>query len=521
MPRHMRQTRVAQKQTEQIYSNHLIIVSNRGPVEYIVSQNKTLKHRRGAGGVVTALLGAVKQREVTWVALAMTEGDRLALKQAHHGLLPSPLSDQPLQLRYIALPKAVYRKYYDIISNQILWFLQHYLLDRYEVSLSAEQMQDAWEHGYCQANQALADAVCAELEREQEPTVVLLQDYHLYLVPAFIRQRPCQQSLILQQFIHIPWPEVRYWQTSLPTNMTQAIYTGLLGNDILGFQTRRDAQNFLESVPAVLADVEVDRDKGIILYSHHCTLVRDYPISISVSEERRIVQSAAGRRAAQQIQPLLGEQTIMRVDRIEPTKNIVQGFQAYEQLLEQHPELQKKVRFLAFLVPSRQSLPLYQRYRNEVLTAIADINQKFARDGWTPISAFVQNDRTQALVALRFYDVLLVNSLIDGMNLVAKEGPIVNQRNGVLVLSRTSGAFQQLESASLPISPADTLETAEALFQALTLSPEERRHKADLARQEVEHNDLQTWIAQQVHDLNALIEAQEDGSADKRQDQAP
>jgi trehalose 6-phosphate synthase len=291
--------------------------------------------------------------------------------------------------------------------------------------------------------------------------------------------------------------------------MTQAIYTGLLGNDIIGFQTRHDAQNFLEGVSAILPDAEIDRDKRSILYQDRRILVRDYPISISGTEERRIVQSAAGRRAAQQIQPLLGEQTIMRVDRIEPTKNIVLGFQAYKQLLEQHPELQKNVRFLAFLVPSRQSLPLYRRYNNDVQTAIDEVNQQFAHEGWTPISTFVQNDRTHALAALQFYDVLLVNPLIDGMNLVAKEGPIVNKQDGVLVLSRTSGAFQQLESACIPISPADMRETAEALFQALTLPPEERRSKADLARQEVEHNDLQTWIAQQVHDINALIEARE------------
>jgi trehalose 6-phosphate synthase len=506
MPSQARKTRAAQRQVEQILTPHLIIVSNRGPVEYTVSQDKTLKHRRGSGGVVTALVGAVKQMEATWVALAMTEGDRLALQQAHDGLLPSPLPDTPLQLRYITVPKVVYRKYYDIISNQVLWFLQHYLLDQQDGSLSPEQMQDAWERGYCKANQALADAVCAELDRDAEPAVVLLQDYHLYLTSAMIRKRHYNRSMILQQFIHIPWPEVRYWQTSLPTNITQAIYTGLLGNDILGFQTRRDAQNFLEGVPAVLPEAEIDRDKRTILHQDHRTLVRDYPISISVSEEQRIVQSAAGRRAVQQIQPLLGEQTIMRVDRIEPTKNIVQGFQAYKQLLEQHPELQKKVRFLAFLVPSRQSLPLYRRYNNDVLAAINETNQQFACDGWTPISAFVENDRTQALAALQFYDVLLVNPLIDGMNLVAKEGPIVNKRDGVLVLSRTSGAFQQLELACIPISP-DARETAEALFQALTLSPEERHSKADLARQEVEHNDLQTWITQQVHDINALIEA--------------
>jgi len=152
-----------------------------------------------------------------------------------------------------------------------------------------------------------------------------------------------------------------------------------------------------------------------------------------------------------------------------------------------------------------QALSIYRRYRKEILKLIEDINQKFGRNKWTPIQAFVQNNRTQALAALQFYDVLLVNPLIDGMNLVAKEGPIVNQRNGVLILSRTSGAFQQLEEASIPISPADMVETAEALYKALTLSPEERRQKAELARQIVEHHDLKAWIAQQVRDISFII----------------
>jgi trehalose 6-phosphate synthase len=291
----------------------------------------------------------------------------------------------------------------------------------------------------------------------------------------------------------------------LPTGITQAIYNGLLGNDILGFQTKRDAENFLEGVPALLDDVDVDVEDAAIVRQSHRTLVRDYPISISVEEERRIVHSTAGKRAAQDIRPLLGEQTIMRVDRIEPTKNIVRGFHAYAYLLERHPELYGKVTFLAFLVPSRQRLSLYRRYREEILKLIEEINQKFGRNGWTPIQAFVQNNRTQALAAEQFYDVLLVNSVMDGMNLVAKEGPIVNQRNGVLVLSRTSGAFQQLEEGSIPISPADMVETAEALYKALTLSPEERRQKAELARQSVEQHDLKTWIAQQARDISSLI----------------
>ncbi len=354
-----------------------------------------------------------------------------------------------------------------------------------------------------QVNQKIADAVSMEIERGEGNALVMLHDYHLYLVASKIRERHPQTTI--QHFIHIPWPEVRYWNSSLPTSITQAIFSGLLGNDIIGFQTRNDAQNFLDGVSDFFSDATVDRDERVIDYQGHRTLVRDYPISISVSEERNSVQSSGGKRAAERVKPLLRTYNLMRVDRIEPTKNIVQGFKAYETLLEQHPELREQITFLAFLVPSRQTLPLYRSYQNEVLNIIEHINQKYGSHGWKPVQSFVQNDRTMALAALQFYNVLLVNSLIDGMNLVAKEGPAVNQVDGVLVLSRTSGAFQQLGAASLPISPADSLETAEALYKALTLSSEERKRLAQMARQEVERNDLATWIRQQLDDINTLL----------------
>ena len=161
--------------------------------------------------------------------------------------------------------------------------------------------------------------------------------------------------------------------------------------------------------------------------------------------------------------------------------------------------------FLAFLVPSRQSLPLYRNYQEQTLKTIEEVNEKYGTKDWTPIQAFVQNDRVVALTALQFYDALLVNPVIDGMNLVAKEGPVVNKNNGVLVLSRSSGAFQQLAEACIPISPADRLETAEALYKALTLPYEERQHLLQLAREEIERNDLHTWIEQQISDMNDLL----------------
>ncbi|HEY5003546.1 MAG TPA: trehalose-6-phosphate synthase [Ktedonobacteraceae bacterium] len=488
-----------------MHARRLIIASNRGPVEYQVSKDKKLKPRRGAGGMVTALIDAGNSMNVTWVAMTMTEGDRVAVKEAeqHGGLLQSPLRGQDMQLRYVTISKAAYRKHYEKISNELLWFLQHYLYDPAQDQEANLQWQDAWTNGYCVANQAIADAVNAEVDREETMPVVMLHDYHLYLVSSMIRKQ--HPSIIIQQFIHIPWPDVRCWHF-LPSNIAQAIYSGLVGNDIIGFQTERDARNFLEGARTLLDGAVVDFEEGAVWWQGHCTRARAYPISISVTEERRVVNSAAGKRAAEKIKPLLREHTIMRVDRLEPTKNIIRGFQAYDYVLEKRPDLHGKVAFLAFLVPSRQTLPAYRRYSGDVFALVEEINNKYGTEEWTPITVFADNDRTRALAAMQYYDVLLVNPIVDGMNLVAKEGPVVNQSNGVLVLSRTAGAFQQLGKGSIPTSPTDVLETAQSLYKALTLSPEERRVKAQIARQAVERSDLNMWLTRQISDINDLLD---------------
>src|SRR6266516_2367064 len=489
-----------------IHANRLIIASNRGPVEYHISHDKTLKHRRGAGGMVTALIGAASRMEVTWVAMAMTEGDRVALREAQHnnnGLLQSPLRDPKMQLHYVAIPKVAYRKHYEQICNTLLWFLQHYLYDLTDDSTFTRKIKNAWEKGYLIAIHAIADALSSEIQREETTPIVMLHDYHLYLAPAMIRQH--HPSIIMQQFIHIPWPDIRRWQF-LHSNIAQAIYSGLAGNDIIGFQTERDARNFLEGARTLLDGAVVDFEEGAVWWQGHRTRARAYPISISVTEELEIIHSRAGKRAAKEILPLLGEKTIMRVDRIEPTKNIVRGFQAYAQVLDEHPELRGKVKFLAFLVPSRESLAEYKRYNAEVMKIIEEINQRYGTDQWIPIQAFLGNDRTKALAAMQYYDALLVNPIIDGMNLVAKEGPAVNQRYGIVVLSRTAGAFQQLSKASIPISPIDVPETAQALYKALTMPPDERRIKAVLARQIVESQDLNAWREHQINDINELLD---------------
>src|SRR5581483_9863858 len=367
---------------------------------------------------------------------------------------------------------------------------------------------DSWANGYSRVNQIIADAICAEITRRNEKTVIMLQDVDFCLVSSMIRRQ--HPTAVIQQFLHSPWPDVRYWYL-LPQKIIQSMYAGLAGNDILGFQTEHDARNFLDGACAMLDSCSVDFETGVICWHEHRIQVRTYPISISVVEERRIVQSQEAREEVEKLRGFLGKKIIMRVDRIDPIKNIIGGFQAYTQMLDEHEELRGEVYFLAFLVPTRETMPTYDQYKAEVFKVVEEINQKYGSDEWQPIHVFVGNHRVRALAALQFYDVLLVNSFFDGMNLIAKEGVVLNQRNGILVLSRTTGAFSELGKAAIPISPAYTAETAQALYKALTLPMEERCLLAQQAREEVENHDITQWIALQVRDINKLLEESAQG----------
>jgi trehalose 6-phosphate synthase len=517
MPMAMRQqAEVPAELAELLGGRRVIVASNRGPVEFHRAANGHLTTKRGAGGVVTALADLARNLPLTWIAAAMTEGDRLAFPatgEQSDGARAVRLGRQPLRVRYVSVPPEVYALYYDRISNQFLWFLQHYLWDPARWPTFTGDDYHAWEHGYRAVNAAIAEAVIAQVQTPRRASlgpgtrqpsdgaeaIVLLQDYHLYLAAGFIRARLPRATL--QQFIHIPWPTIRYWQF-LPERFLHEIFAGLTANDVLGFQTERDARNFLVGARELLPDAHLDFDGGRLVQRRRRLLVRAYPITVDANEIHRTLASAAGKLARQELALLLegSVRSIVRVDRLEPTKNIVRGLLAYDGLLRQHPELRGTVRHLAFLVPSRQGLAQYQRYEREVRRLIRRINREFGTREWQPIVAYFENNRARALAALRCYDVLVVNPIIDGMNLVVKEGAIVNERDGVILLSRTAGAFHQLGEAVLPVSPLDLEELQGQLYAALTMSVAERQQRAARARAIVLEDTLQGWIAGQLRD---------------------
>ena len=479
----------------------LILVSNRGPVEHQMSEGQP-HPRRGSGSVVTSFSPLAQSFAFTWVSSAMSEGDRTVSGNGAGLSVKSPLPGHKIGLRYVTTPRRAYHKYYNVVCNPLLWFLQHYMWNPpYNPTVDAS-VHDAWENGYVPVNEAFARAVVGEARGGEEAPVVMGHDYHLYLLPEFVRRD--LPDAIIQHYVHIPWPTPLYWNL-IPRYIVRRICESLCAADMVGFQTAQDRRCFLDTVEDFLPEARVDRPTSEVeIYGQRCA-AKVYPGSINVDEVQSIAAAPRTLEYEAQLRAEAGELTIVRIDRAEPNKNIIRGFRAYEQLLTQHPELKGRVKFLAFLVPSRTHLRQYQRYADEVKQTIQQINSAHASGDWQPIVQFMENNYAQAIAGMKLYDTLLVNTLVEGMNLVAKEGPVVNTRDGVLVLSQSSGAHPQLAEGALSVAPADVEGTAQTLYQALAMPQAERRRRAALLYRSVCRQDNDDWLARQLLDIAALL----------------
>lgn len=479
----------------QLAPSRLLIVSNRGPIEFTLDDKGTLRRRPAGGGLATALSCIAGSRPVTWIASAVTEGDRMmASKKDAIGM------GDDKHLRLVAPSREAHELAYGTFCNPILWFLQHSMWDQLQRDDLEAEALDAWQRGYMPVNRAFADAVVDEIWAGRVPCEVMLHDYHLYLAPFFIRQQA--PYVALQHFVHIPWPSAAAWHV-LPRTIVRSICEAMLANDSVTFHTQAFADNFIETCRAYVP--EIHRVEGdAIEYDGRRTRVWANPISVDVFDLQRQVASSEAEPYRRSLEATPDVRTIVRVDRLDPSKNVLGGFDAFELLLQHHPEWKGRVRFLAFLVPTRSKIPEYRRYSDEVFARIEGINARYGRPDWTPITVFHENNRLQALVAMTLYDVLLVNPLRDGMNLVSKEGPVVNQRDGALVLSHEAGAFAELRDGALPVHPEDAEETAEALHTALTMPPEERRGRSLRLRKAILQHDIDKWLELQLDDLNAI-----------------
>jgi trehalose 6-phosphate synthase len=473
----------------------LIVVSNRGPVVHGRDAAGDLVARRGGGGLVTALDSLAARHDVTWIASAMSDDDRIVASEATDGIIEEvSRSGSPFRLRLVAHDREAFHDFYDVVANPMLWFIQHRLWDLTRSPIVDEQFRAAWDAGYAAVNRAFAEAVVAELERDPGATV-FFHDYHLYLAPGFVRER-CPDA-VLAHFVHIPWVGADGWSV-LPEPLRRAVHAGLLACDLVGFHTERWRRTFADAAVAILG---AERSDGAIVYAGRRTETVARPISVDPAEFDALAQNETVLVRQAELRRRRPERLILRVDRTDPSKNILRGLRAFELLLERHPEHRGRVVMLALLDPSRQEIAEYAEYTAEIEQLAAAVNE---RAGGTAVDLRIADDFLLSVAAYKEYDVLFVNASFDGLNLVAKEGPLVNERDGVLVLSENAGAAEELSTWALMISPFDVGEQAEALQLALELPAEERRVRLEGLRRQVREHDVARWVDDLLGDLDRI-----------------
>ncbi len=476
----------------------LIVVSNRGPVTYRRDEDGKRIARRGGGGLVTALRSLVSEQDVTWIASATTDEDRAVLAEGGGGAFSETARDgSRFRLRLVAHDEAAYDWFYNVVSNPTLWFLQHYLWDLAQRPSLDKGLHHAWHEGYMPVNAAFADAVIDELDAEPE-AAVFFHDYHLYLAPRLVRSlRPDAR---LAHFVHIPWPQTDYWHV-LPRSIRWAIHDGLLANDLVAFHTERWLTNFLRSSEDIAGAIS-DYEAGSTDYEGRRVTAVARPLSVDPLELEELARSDAVLAAEAEIAVRRPGCLILRVDRTDPSKNAVRGFRAFELYLADHPEAHGRVRMLALLDPSRQDIPEYAEYLGAIQRAARAVNDRFQLGGWIPIDLRIEDNFPRSVAAYKQYDVLLVNAIFDGLNLVAKEAPLVNGRGGVLILSENAGAYEELREWAVPVNPFDISGQAEAIHEAVEMSEQERCARLDAIRRHVRDHDLAAWLELLLADLD-------------------
>ncbi|MDP8992666.1 MAG: trehalose-6-phosphate synthase [Actinomycetota bacterium] len=448
----------------------LVIVSNRGPLSFSRDDDGNLVTSRGAGGLVSCLAPAVAGAGATWVAGAISEEDREAASQ---GVVEA----EGFRLRSLVIEPDQYRQFYDVVANSALWFLHHNLFDLPRRPQIDSRWRDAWST-FVDVNRDFAEAVADEAP---DGGVVLVHDYHLCLVGATLAKiRP---DLRTAHFNHTPFTEPTGLRV-LPDEVAMEVMTGLGGNGACGFHSKRWSKAFEaccretldQTVPTFVAPAGIDTD-----------------------DLSQVAGSDEGKEEFAKLDEQIGDRHfIVRIDRIELSKNILRGFLAFEELLKTRPEWRERVIFGAFVYPSRDSIPDYMAYRSEVEAMVERINNKWATASWTPVLAHTEDFFPRSVAAHRRYDVLLVNPIRDGLNLVAKEGPTLNERDGVLVLSRESGAWDEMGEAAIGINPYDISGTADALARGLSMGRRERSERAARLKAVSEGRTPQDWLDDQL-----------------------
>ncbi|WP_031012294.1 alpha,alpha-trehalose-phosphate synthase (UDP-forming) [Streptomyces sp. NRRL F-5727] len=474
----------------------VLVASNRGPVSYTLGDDGTLSSRRGGGGLVSGL-SAVDSQDSLWVCAALGDGDREAVRRG----VAEP------GVRMLDIDPEVYADAYNGIANSMLWFLHHHLYDIPREPVFDAEFRRRWE-SYRAYNRAFAEALAAEAG---EGAAVLVQDYHLALVPGMLRElRP---DLRIGHFTHTPWVSSEYLRM-VPDDIVEELLWGMLGADELGFHTWGWASHFIgccsqrDDSTGMAQGVWPSGDPwyGVEWRRYGVgkgrTRVQVYALGVDGDELRALAHRPEVDDRLARLRAEVGDRkTIVRVDRTELSKNILRGLLAYRELLTTHPEWRDRVVHLASAYPSRQDLESYRAYTASVVALAEEINAEFGTADWQPVLVSVEDDFPRSLAAYRLADVALVNPVRDGMNLVAKEIPVVSDAGCALVLSTGAGAHQELRADALTVNPYDVSATAEALHQALTMPPDERAARTARLAEAATALPPQRWFLDQLKAL--------------------
>jgi alpha,alpha-trehalose-phosphate synthase [UDP-forming] len=479
-----------------------ILVSNREPYEHVRGA-LGIEVRQPPGGLVSALDPTMRRTQGTWVAWGSGSADAETSDEA--GRVQVPPDDPSYTLRRVWLEAADVEGYYHGFANRALWPLCHMLIQHFEFRT------EHWER-YRAVNMRFAHAVADEAERCSGRSMTWIQDYHFALVPEYLRaMRP---SLFIHQFWHIPFPPADIIRL-LPTEVHQAVIRGMLGNDLMEFQTDRHAANFLDCVEQFIPGARVDRDARQVRHRGRMVQVGSFPISVDAARFEEMARGAKGEALVETLRTRYahdGRQLGVCVDRVDYTKGIPERLRALEHLWEHHAELRERLTFLFVCTPSRSNLPAYATLEHEVTQEVLRINERFGNEEWTPIVLVGENVDADLLAAVyRAADVCLVSSLQDGMNLVAKEfvASQVDER-GVLVLSRFTGAAEEIDGALL-INPFNLDGFTAGIRDALEMGREERRRRIRRMRAQLERSTIFDWLSGILTQAGALLEMQEAG----------
>ncbi|WP_328399158.1 trehalose-6-phosphate synthase [Streptomyces sp. NBC_00390] len=461
--------------SEREHAAQILVASNRGPVSYTVNEDGELDARRGGGGLVSGLSAIGSGAQSLWVCAALSDGDREAVRRGvgEPGVL------------MLDIDAAVHSDAYNGIANSVLWFVHHMLYQTPLEPVFDKEFRRQWA-AYEAYNKAFAEALA---QRAADGAAVLVQDYHLALVPGMLRElRP---DLRIGHFSHTPWAPAEYFRL-LPDDIAEQLLRGMLGADRLAFLTRRWADAFAGCCEQVVGGTGTTRT-GVHGLGADADFLRERAHRPDVAERMEQLREQIGE----------GRRTIVRVDRTELSKNIVRGLLAYRELLEEHPEWRERVVHIALAYPSRQDLAVYREYTAEVSRVADEINARYGTDGWTPVVVHVKDDFARSLAAYRMADVALVNPIRDGMNLVAKEVPVVSDHGCALVLSREAGAHAELGDDALSVNPYDVSGTAAALHEALSMPEAERAERTKRLAAAATALPPKQWFLDQLEALRA------------------